>query len=88
MDLDVPPDMVITFHKLACDAHNLQIENDDCTPKDNKTECLVGHKNAQLSHSATPTLLLVKDADHYNILNAASAAWLELFANIEKYLIE
>lgn len=98
LDSDVPPDMVIEFHKLACDAHNLQmeIEIDGCTPTNNNptnentenTECVSGNKNVQFLHPATPALLVVADADHYNILNASSDKWLELFVNIEKHLIE
>ena len=89
MDADVPPDMVLLFHKLACDAHNLQMQIEtDGTPTDSNTKCLVGHRDVHLLHPAKPALLLVADADHYNILNAASDAWLELFSNIEKHLIE
>ena len=35
---------------------------------------------------APPALLMIPDADHYQILNAEEDAWLELFRNIEMHL--
>ena len=87
-DLDVPPDMVIQFHKLASEAHRIKCETARGISVLENTVQSVGHKDVEAAHPPLPSLLLVADADHYNILNAASDAWLELFITIEKHLIE
>jgi pimeloyl-ACP methyl ester carboxylesterase len=86
-DADVPPDMLISFHKEAVEAHKL-LKNDVEKGGVCGKSAVLEMTPSLAPHSSTPsvsepTLLLIDNADHYKILDASESAWLELFASIE-----
>lgn len=93
-DADVPPDMLITFHKDSVEAHKLlriEVEKGSVCEEDDKS--IAPHITPESDPNsmtrvvcAEPTLLLIESADHYKILDASETAWLELFASIENQL--
>ena len=96
-DLDVPPDMVKSFHADSVTSNNnfiisnVREYEEEMTSDGSKGEC-PSYKTLKGTGEAIPSivnippvpgLLLIDGADHYRILDAHDDSWLQLFQEIE-----
>ena len=97
LDIDVPPDMVETFHADSVTSHEnyvLKLKADmssegPFSPADVPSQGNVSRSassNSKFELPAAPELLLISGADHYNILDANHESWLRLFEKIKKMI--